>query len=335
MRVTALKSGLSRAALAFAAVAFAAVAPAAQAGPFGKKKNQTEEPTIVVPGPSPVTDAAAYYVEYRRDVLALSSAATSLEASAAAQARLAAYDADALSRGLIAYAALVAAETPAFNDGLKEAVDAYGRDQILTNLAQNIRVAAGLPGAEAAAQSILRFAAQDAEQMRALSGEVEAQAAAAASTDWGRARLRNQQQRLARINQAGDPPAPAAPALQQMKANGVAAPVLASAGDGWAAFDPASSPRSRFAPTDARARRFVDQALALATHYALDDDAGVRAPSLTRNDRSKQCFSFAKLNLDQCVAAAGQGYEETFCLGRHALGETSDCLGWISAQGQG
>jgi hypothetical protein len=34
----------------------------------------------------------------------------------------------------------------------------------------------------------------------------------------------------------------------------------------------------------------------------------------------------AMLNLDQCLAAAGPHYEDVFCTGEHAVGETARCI---------
>ena len=44
------------------------------------------------------------------------------------------------------------------------------------------------------------------------------------------------------------------------------------------------------------------------------------------DDTDKTCLNMSKLNLYQCLAVAGPWYEDIFCLGEHALGETAQCL---------
>jgi hypothetical protein len=42
--------------------------------------------------------------------------------------------------------------------------------------------------------------------------------------------------------------------------------------------------------------------------------------------RAASCLRLAKLNLYQCLAAAGPEYEDIFCLGQHAMAETGQCV---------
>jgi len=41
---------------------------------------------------------------------------------------------------------------------------------------------------------------------------------------------------------------------------------------------------------------------------------------------SAECLRLAKLNLYQCMAVAGPQYEDIYCLGQHALMDTSVCV---------
>ncbi len=51
-----------------------------------------------------------------------------------------------------------------------------------------------------------------------------------------------------------------------------------------------------------------------------------RFESLLRELRNEDCLEMAKMNLNQCLAVAGPQYEDVFCLGQHAVGETGQCL---------
>jgi hypothetical protein len=54
------------------------------------------------------------------------------------------------------------------------------------------------------------------------------------------------------------------------------------------------------------------------------DDAAVE--TLLNEPEDGACLNMSKLNLYQCLAVAGPWYEDIFCLGEHALGETAQCI---------
>ena len=73
----------------------------------------------------------------------------------------------------------------------------------------------------------------------------------------------------------------------------------------------------------------VTQGLALAAVAILGgtgDERESRFEPLLRDLRNADCLRMAKLNLNQCLAVAGPQYEDVFCLGQHAVGETGQCL---------
>jgi hypothetical protein len=73
----------------------------------------------------------------------------------------------------------------------------------------------------------------------------------------------------------------------------------------------------------------VVQGLALAAVAILGqagDAQETRFEVLLRDLRSADCLQLAKMNLNQCLAVAGPQYEDVFCLGRHAVHETGECL---------
>jgi hypothetical protein len=78
-----------------------------------------------------------------------------------------------------------------------------------------------------------------------------------------------------------------------------------------------------------RFTRLEAKALALAAEsvlgHAHGSDRGRLSPLLTETD-SAYCLKMAKLNLYQCMAVAGPQYEDVYCLGRHALYDTGQCV---------
>ena len=54
-----------------------------------------------------------------------------------------------------------------------------------------------------------------------------------------------------------------------------------------------------------------------------DEKSAVR---MLAEPRAGMCVRMAKLNFHQCLASAGPYYEDLYCLGRHAMLETSSCV---------
>jgi hypothetical protein len=65
---------------------------------------------------------------------------------------------------------------------------------------------------------------------------------------------------------------------------------------------------------------------ALAVRGRTGDREEARFQSLMHDEMSAACLNMVKMNLDQCLAAAGPHYEHVFCVGRHAVGETAKCV---------
>ena len=60
-----------------------------------------------------------------------------------------------------------------------------------------------------------------------------------------------------------------------------------------------------------------------------DPSAELRCPECggeLSEPRAGMCVRMAKLNFHQCLASAGPYYEDLYCLGRHAMLETSSCV---------
>jgi len=68
----------------------------------------------------------------------------------------------------------------------------------------------------------------------------------------------------------------------------------------------------------------VARGVALAALSVLGEDD--RGRGLMSEPRSGSCLRLAKLNLYQCLASAGPQYEDIYCLGQHAMMETSRCV---------
>jgi len=78
--------------------------------------------------------------------------------------------------------------------------------------------------------------------------------------------------------------------------------------------------------TEAQAAAPVMQRiLAIAGHIALEESDASATVSLVQNRDLSRCTRFARLNLNQCLAAAHFPSEEAYCTGKHAVNEIAYC----------
>ena len=67
----------------------------------------------------------------------------------------------------------------------------------------------------------------------------------------------------------------------------------------------------------------INRGLAVAALNILGEDG--RARNLMSEPRSGMCVRVAKLNLYQCLSAAGPYYEDIYCLAQHGMAEPASC----------
>jgi hypothetical protein len=56
------------------------------------------------------------------------------------------------------------------------------------------------------------------------------------------------------------------------------------------------------------------------------DEYSPQLTALLADTAENQCLHLAKLNLYQCLSVAKPHYEDVFCLGQHAVGDTGQCV---------
>ena len=267
---------------------------------------------------SEVIQEAAVYLAYTRDMATLRGGFESPEAVQDALRRGAAYDARQVSRGLIAYAAILAMQSPEFVTGVQTfARDREARDAMVDRIVANPASASALPGADAAAGLIIATLDADVRRLREAADSIENDAYAVQAdgrSGWARAHIAEREARLGevrRLSRTNLAPADEATRLS----------AAAQSGSGLAVT---SAERRRGPPYPPS----VENALALAA-LALLDGAGENArpntDALMYERRSLDCFESSKLNLFQCLAASRPSYEDMFCLGRHVVRDLGQC----------
>lgn len=267
---------------------------------------------------SNVIQEAAVYLAYTRDMATLRGGFESPEAIQEALRRGAAYDARQVSRGLIAYAAILAMQSPEFVTGVQTfARDRETRNAMVDRIVGNPASASTLPGADAAAGLIIATLDEDIRRLREAADSVENDAYAIQAdgrTSWARVHVADRESRLANVRALSRPNLAIAEEAARLSAA-----VESGSGLGVTATD-----RRRSPPYP----QSVENALALAALALLDgagENARANTDALMFERQSLDCFESSKLNLFQCLAASRPHYEDMFCLGRHVVRDLGQC----------
>ncbi|WP_415289456.1 hypothetical protein RSD66_07105 [Brevundimonas sp. S1H14] len=310
-----LRHGLSVAAVAAAAVLASCSTP------------EPEAPPPPPPPPPPpalalnqsVAEAASVYVAFVREVRSIQAGFPDAETIQAAVRKGAAVEAGQLSRGMIAYGAILALQSPEYVAGVRQyAADPAQRQQMVARIVADPAYAATLPGAESAAGLIASTMGKDAEIMTALAEAVETDA------------YTIQERTDPRRRWATQPVADRNGRLESAKSLS-AVPRLPSAEDSARLFAAANSGSGLNLSAAQRGAPFtpaIVNSLAIAALAALGaagEDAKANTDALTTESNNEFCLSMSKLMLFQCLAAAKPNYEDIFCAGRHIVRDMAQC----------
>lgn len=293
--------------------------------------------SLAQPRDTALERAAADYVRFREDVAAIEATPfNSAETTREAHRRLSAHKSDDLSSGWVAYAALVAADTPAFREALEKEVASKkkvngmtGADAFFAKLAADPAYPRQLKGADEAMSRVLAMTTHDAARFTALGEAFKEQAYAMQKTSWGKSKIPASSARLSDAESyARSRPSATAPSLASITEKGVTAPSLSSANAAWNPEWGKDAGSGRM--TEPNAQVIMNRVMNLAARYAVSGVSEKTVAVYAKNDKSNSCLSFAALTLKQCIAATRAPYEEAFCLGEHALNDTASCIGWVA-----
>ncbi len=314
-----------------------------------------------------ISDAASVYVDYIQQARALradfadgQTVQTSLQTGAS-------YEPAQLSRGAVAYGAIVAMQEPAFRSALRAyATDNATRADMVNRLLSDPTYAAGLPSANVAARRIILAMSTDGQSVYKAGARVKQAAYDVQRQAWSKEFIPGRDERLAMAKQnsvtlksvqsdesakllaaaltgqglvtrartgeaTGDAAIGGSPTVADQAANPAAAE---------ASLMPAvnNEPPIDFGRPDlfnAPYTNAVNRALTIAA-VAILGEGGPTAHAeslvaLMDEADGQRCFSMSKLNLYQCLAVAKPYYEDVFCLGQHVLMDTGQCLGKMSS----
>ncbi len=253
------------------------------------------------------SDAASAYETFVRRASAIDANFADADAVQRAVKIGAAYHPQQLQEGAVAYAALLALRDPAFVEGVRARRDSGLADRLAREPDSVLDVA----GADRAAAVLTGVLKRQAAALQA-SGKAIGQAAYDVQHQaWSSGPVSDAALVLASVKTAGSEPRSAGPEAERALLQSLAS---ASTGDEAGSAGPPGE---------------VVRGLALAALTVLGragDSHDAEVEALLNDPKSADCLKIAKLNLNQCLAAAGPHYEDVFCLGRHAIGETAQCV---------
>lgn len=320
-----MRSVLMRPGLSLAALCASAVLASCASGPTEAEVEAARaaaEAAARTPPPislsQSVAQDAAVYLAFSRQVAAIRGGFESPEAIQAALRQGAAYDPGQISRGLVAYASIVALQSPAFVSGVNQyGINPTGRQQMIARIVADPRAASYMPGAEEAAGLIMAALDTEIDALSAAANSVESDAYAVQADgrrSWAIAHIADREARLARAKDLS---------VQVMQPPAAESARLLAAANGGAGLGAAGG-RRRTPPYPP----VVTNALALAALAALGaagEDARANTAALQSEPTSQNCLNESKLNLYQCLAASRPSYEDMFCLGRHIVRDLATC----------
>ena len=287
------------------------------------------EPPPPPPPPSPpppalalnqgVSEAASIYVAFIREVGTIEAGFPDAESIQNAIRTGSAYEPAQLSRGMIAYGAVLALQSPEFVAGVRQyAADPVQREEIINRIIQDPAYAATLPGADAAAGLIVSTLGEDIAALSTIAEAIKEDA----YTIQGRADPRRRWATRPMDDRQGR--------LDAAKANSVVV-MLPSAEDASLLFTAAHAGSGlELAPIKLQPpyTQPVINSLAIAALAALGaggDDFRTYTEALVVETNNEFCLNMSKLNLFQCLAASRPHYEDIFCIGQHIVSDLATC----------
>jgi hypothetical protein len=295
--------------------------------------------------------AIAGYARYQTDVTDLRAAQiSSNDALETALDRVGRHNKNDMTRGWVAYGSQVAAQSPAFVQGVRDAAAFYGRDAVIWAISVDPSYARGLRGGQEATRMLLDTVEADAARIVSVADRYQEMAYSLQRQRWASAVAPGQAARLQRVRALAVAGAP-----EVALPDGVAPHLTAATLSITPGADPAALGGRQFwdsvhggarrdvvavsaaAPTAWRVNvtrgMALDRMAAVGALQALDATTANQSAvsQLLSDPRSRDCFEMAQLQLYQCMSAAHFRYENAFCLGQHGLRDVGVCM---SAVGQ-
>ena len=279
-------------------------------------------PLAVAPPPPPVllprnvVELASVYEAYVQQAAAINPTAFTGGDKIADSLKTAEhYETGQFQRGQTAYGAIVALQDPTFVAALREfAKDPKQRSQVANALMADPSYAATFKGADSAAGLVIGAFSDHGKNLIATGARLKQAAYDVQHQSWSKADVVDRPGRLALAKSLS---------AEQQAAIEVSTLRLSHNASGTESMGMAGPPASApYTP-------LVSRSLAVAAMAAIGeggDEYSSQLSALLADTAEAQCLHLAKLNLYQCLSVAKPHYEDVFCLGQHAVGDTGQCV---------
>lgn len=217
--------------------------------------------------------------------------------------------ADQLSMGWMAHRALVAAQDPGFKTGVRQEVNKIGAKAFLNRLRSDSSYVLTIKGAKKAQANVIEAISADNLVMAALAKRFMSVSRTFQQNKWGALSPTE-------LPQIGDTAVDVA-ALENAQLHGF--------------FDTLAQELSPISRAQASyTHPLVKSILALgAQHIVKEMEQGTQLTAVLPPVESTRCLRWARLNLNQCLAATHFPSEVAWCTSRHALNDVRAC--WLDA----
>ncbi len=295
----------------------------------------------------PTRAALDAYAAYQMDITALRThRLNNAEALETAIDQATRHNRDAFSRGWIAYGGSIAAQSPTFVAGVREAAQTYGRDNVIWALTADTSYARTLKGGGEAVRLVLASANADGARIIQVADRYQEQAYSLQRQRWANAVAPGQSARVQRIRSLGQTGSGAV-SLADVSSRLTVTPASFSPASDPTAFggrrfwdsirgggqvtEVASSAPSRFRIDPPRGEA-VNRMMTIGALQALDavSERASAVETLMTEQRSRDCLQMAQLQLYQCMSAARFRYENAFCLSQHAMRDVGSCVSAVA-----
>ncbi|MBX3446516.1 MAG: hypothetical protein KF765_07165 [Parvibaculaceae bacterium] len=209
---------------------------------------------------------------------------------------------DALADGWYATHAMIAAQDAGFSQGIRDEVRHRGKTAVLAAIESDDKYILTVRGARSATEAVTAALKAENARMAALSARFKETSYAFQKQRWGMST-----------------PLPAQGETKTAEADDDRS-FMERAGDMLAALSPVT-------PAQAYSPSVMNRVLTLAAYQVID--GSMDAGATTARNPTGRCLNWARLNLDQCLAASRFPSEEAYCAGKHAVEEVRGC--WAEA----
>ncbi|MBA3067732.1 MAG: hypothetical protein FP825_04520 [Hyphomonas sp.] len=292
-----------------------------------------------------ISENAAVYMTFQSDADDVAGkpfkSASDLDA---ALNTLGAYNADQLTRGWMAYSALVASQDPEFSATVRDIEAFYGREPVMKSFAAGNAYARSLKGGDNAVGGAIAVTDEDLPKIYSNAAIIKEQGYSLQGYGWAKSRIRNGGQRAETVKVLQGKGKPAdnlivtaltgpAPLSDGTKASVINAAATAT--------DVAGAVRlPAFLTTGFTGNRqkvkygkeaVANQIASLAAMRIIGANSvdQTRLSKVMMEPAMQSCLKMQNLQLQGCVAGVGQEFELPHCISQHTLTEVADCLGSV------